>query len=345
MQRENQKSVARSTIKDIALRTGLSIATVSKALNGNKRGMSENTHKIILETAKRLNYHPNLQARGLISGNPFSVGLIIPRNAQTFFSNPYFNDILAGIAAKAKESNHYILFSIDGEAYGEMYYRHLASAIVILGHRIDDTQICKIWKAGVPIVLIPGFLEKIDIPSLDIDNTNGSFKAIDYLASLGHRHIGFLNCQNHWKYHHVRLMAYLKALEKNSLSLNKNYILNFDGSQQNCYEAMKQLLSLPIPPSAVLVHNDYSAIGAIRAATEMEFRIPKDVSLIAFGDNPFTSMITPQLTTIRAPYQELGYMAMEMVLSLFNKKHYLNKKNIILPVTMVIRESTGPPRG
>jgi LacI family transcriptional regulator len=341
---KEHKIIARATIRDIALRAGVSIATVSKAMNGGKKGMSEETHKNILAVAKRLNYHPNLQARGLISDNPNSIGLIIPRTAQTIFSNPYFNDILKGISEKAKEANQYVVFSINEEAYGEIYYHHLAAGIIIFGHRIDDARIYEAWKAGVPIVLIPGFLGESEIPSLDVDNIDGAVQAMDYLAALGHRHIGFLNGPNHLKYHHVRLAGFRKGIKKNRLPLRNEYILEFDGTQEKCYEAMKKLLSLSAPPSAVLVHNDYTAIGAIQAAREMKFKIPEDISLVGFGDNPFASMISPTLTTIRAPYQELGYKAMEMALRLVHKNENIDQRHIVFPVELIVRESAGPPK-
>ncbi len=338
-----KKKLKTTTIRDIALEAGVSIATVSKVINQGTKGMSEKTRLKILEIAQRLNYHPNLQARGLVSKHPESIGIIIPRDAQTVFTNPYFAEILKGIAETSRESRQYLVFSINGgEPYTQMYLERLAAGVIVLGHRLNDPQIEEAAKIKIPMVLIPGLLTENDIPSLDVDNVNGALQAVDHLAALGHRRISFLIGPATLKYHFERLSGYMQGLEKNGLPVNKDLVVEFNGTQEGGYLAMKKLLSTESHPTAVLVINDYSAMGAIQAAKELGSRIPQDVSVVGFGDVPFSSMITPGLTTVREPFHKLGNEAVVMLLRLIRGKR-LSKKHMILPVELVVRGSTGAP--
>lgn len=330
------------TIKDIALEAGVSMGTVSRAIN-NEKGMGPETRERILAIAQRLNYHPNLQARGLVAKRPNALGIIIPRTPDFAFSNPYYTEVLKGIADKAREAGQYLVFSIaEEESYSRIYHHRLAAGIIVLANRFGDPWIAEAQKMEVPMVLIPGDPAREGIPSVDQDNADGSFQAINYLAALGHRRIGFLNGPPDSKYSTERFIGYRRALEKNRLPFQKELIWEFDFSQQGGYEGMKKSLSLTPPPTAVLVINDFSAMGALRAAKEKSFRVPEDVSIIGSGDVPFASMTDPPLTTVRVPYQMIGRKATETLLNIIRGKR-LSRKHQILPVELVIRNSTCPP--
>jgi len=330
-----------ATIRDIALQAEVSIATVSRAMN-REYGVGPETRERILEIAKRLNYYPNLQARGLVAKKPDVFGIVIPQTSEFAFSNPYYAEILKGIGEKARESGQYLLFSFSGEGgYARMYQHGLAAGIVVLANRIDDPKIEEAWKMKVPMVLIPGCLNRQDIPSVDVDNVDGAFKAVDYLAGLGHGRIAFINGPLDSKYSGERLAGYRKALNKNFLPFQKELILQSDFTQEGGYGGMKKLLSMPKIPTAVLVINDFSAMGVLRAAKEMAFRVPEDVSIVGFGDVPFASMTDPPLTTVREPFQKMGQDAADILLKLIRRKR-LRQKHLVLPVELIVRESTAP---
>lgn len=333
-----------ATIKDIAREAGVSVATVSRALT-EKDGMSEETRECILQIAENLNYYPNLQARGLVAKKLDVLGIIIPRTSEFAFSNPFYAEILKGIGKKAREDGQYLLFSFAGEdSYARMYQHGLAAGIIVVANRIDDPLIEEAWKMKVPIVLIPGFPWKQQIPSVDGDSVNGVFKVVNYLAGLGHKRIAFLNGPSNSKYSIERLAGYRKGLSKNNLPFRKELIYEFDFTQEGGYEGMKKFLSMPEVPTAVLVINDFSAMGALRAAKEMGYRVPEDISIIGYGDVPFASMTDPPLTTIRAPYQEMGHEAADMLEKLISGKRF-SKKHLVFPVELVVRKSTAPPPG
>jgi len=333
-----------ATIKDIAREAGVSIASVSRVMN-SKEGVNQETRKRILQIAKNLNYYPNLRARGLVAKRQDVLGIIIPRTSEFAFSNPFYAEILKGIGKKARESGQYLLISFQGEeGYARMYQHGLAAGIIVVANRIDDPRLEEVWKMKVPIVLIPGFPWKQQIPSVDGDSVEGGFKAVSYLADLGHRQIAFLNGPSNSKYSIERLAGYRKALNKNYLPFRKEWIYEFDAGQEGGYEGMRKFLSMPEVPTAVLVINDFSAMGALRAAKEMGYRVPQDISIIGYGDVPFASMTDPPLTTIRAPYQEMGYEAADMLGKLISGKRF-SKKHMVFPVELVVRKSTAPPHG
>jgi LacI family transcriptional regulator len=332
------------TIKDIARKARVSVATVSRTLTG-KSGMSAETRERILQISKSLNYYPNLRARGLVAKRPDVLGIVISRTSEFAFSNPFYAEILKGIGKKARESGQYLLFSFQGEeGYARMFQNGLAAGIIVVTNRIDDPQLQEAWNMKVPIVLIPGFPWRQPIPSVDGDSMNGGLKAVNYLAKLGHHRIGILNGPPNSKYSIERLAGYRKALAKNRLPLRKEWIYEFDFTQEGGYEGMRKFLSMPEVPTAVLMINDYSAMGALRAAKEMGYRVPEDVSIIGYGDVPFASMIEPPLTTIRVPYQQMGEEAAGMLLKLIQGKR-ISRKQLVLPIDLVIRQSTAsPPR-
>jgi LacI family transcriptional regulator len=330
------------TIKDIARQARVSVATVSRTLTG-KDGMSLETKERILEIAERLHYYPNLRARGLVAKRPDVLGIVIPRTSEFAFSNPFYAEVLKGIGKKAREMGQYLLFSFqEGEEYAQMFQHGLAAGIIVVANRMDDPRLQEAWRMKVPIVLIPGFPWKHEIPSVDGDSVDGSFQAIDYLARLGHERIAFLNGPPDSKYSIERLAGYRKALRKNRLPLRKEWIYEFDASQEGGHEGMRRFLSGSKPPTAVLVINDYSSMGALRAAKEMGYRVPEDISLIGYGDVPLACMTEPPLTTIRSPYQQMGHEAAGMLLDLLGGKR-LAKKHLVLPVELVVRQSTAPP--
>jgi LacI family transcriptional regulator len=331
-----------ATVKDIAKAAGVSIGTVSRALN-NAKGMTQETRERILAIAKRLNYQPNLQARGLVGGRPNALGIVIPQMHEIAFSNPFFAEILIGIGKKAREAGQYLVFSIAGnESYARMFHQHLVAGMIVLANRIDDLWVEEAYRSKVPILLIPGNLPPSNIPSVDFDNIDGAFQAVDYLAKIGHRRIAFLSGPANLKFGIDRLTGFRNALKKNGIPNQKNLVWEFDATQQGGYKAMKDLLALDLPPTAVLVLNDFSAMGVLRAAKESGLEVPRDISIIGFGDVPLASMTDPPLTTIREPFQEMGYEACDRLLKIIQGKRLL-QKHLILPVELVIRKTTAPP--
>jgi DNA-binding LacI/PurR family transcriptional regulator len=223
-----------------------------------------------------------------------------------------------------------------------MVQHGLASGVIVLASRMDDPRVEEAWKMGVPLVLIPGNSRLPRIPSVDVDDLNGTLQAVDHLSGLGHRRIAFLNGPADSKYSVERAVGFSRGLKRRGLSSSRVMILESDFTEQGGYEGMKRFLSLAAPPTAVIVINDFSAMGALRAAKERGYRVPEDISLVGFGDVPFSSMTDPPLTTVREPFREMGLEAAGMLLKMVQGKRLLSR-HPVLPVQLVVRESTAPP--
>jgi LacI family transcriptional regulator len=340
--KEKENRAMAITIKDIAREGGVSIATVSRAIN-QEEGLSQNTRQMILEIAARLHYHPNFPARSLVGKKTEALGIVIPQSSEFALSNPYYNELLKGIGARTNQAGYYLVLSfLREESYARLHDHHLAAGIIVLANRLDDPRVEDAAAKNIPMVLIPGDPGRKWIPSVDGDNRDGIFQAIRHLAELGHRDIAFLCGPMNSKYSVDRFPAFQQALIKYRLPFRKEFVLNYDFSQEGAFGQMKKLLAVNPPPTAVLLMNDYSAMGVLRAAKEVGFQVPRDVSVIGFGDVPLASMTDPPLTTVREPFQEMGYRAADIVLRMVEGKK-LPRRTLTLPVELVIRNSTAPP--
>lgn len=328
------------TIKDIARETGFSTGTVSRALN-DEEGVGEDARLKILKLAKDMNYYPNMQARGLVGQKTNSIGVVIPQTSQFGMSNPpYFSELLNGIAIKANEANFFLVFSFFGpESYSRLYFQKLAGGLIILSNRVDDFRIVEAKKMQVPMVLIPGDPNHKEIPSVDGDSFSAVHQIIDHLSKLGHKRIGFLHGPQNSKYTIERLESFFQSLREYELPFVDSFLREYDFTQEMGYEKMKDLLALKVPPTAVLMMHDYTYLGVFRAAREMGFRVPEDLSVVGFGDMPFAYMTDPPLTTIKIPFREIGYKAAEMIINVIKGKK-LQRRHVIFPNELIIRKST-----
>lgn len=334
--------VVATTIKEIAKIAGVSAATVSRSLSG-KAGMSNETRERILKICNLLNYHPNLSARSLVTKKTDVFEIVIPQTEGFAFSNPFYAEVMKGIGEKARESKQYFITSFArGSSYTRIYQHGLVGGIIVLANRIDDPRLEEACQMKVPMVLIPGCRDRKDIPSVDVDNVGGAFMAVNHLADLGHKRIAFLNGPMNSKYSIERLTGYRNALKKNGLPFEEELVFGFDLTPEGGYRVMMKALSIPIPPTAAFVMHDHSTMGVLLAAKKMGFRVPEDISIVGFGDVPFAAMTDPPLTTIKEPFRKLGYEAAEILLKLIHKKN-LGKQHIVLPVELVVRESSAPP--
>jgi LacI family transcriptional regulator len=336
----------RVTIDDIAAEAGVSIASVSRVLN-QLDGVGAATRKRILAVIKRLNYYPNLQARGLAANKPNAIGIVITRGSQFAFSNPYYGETLKGIESRTHESDQYLVFSFSGgdrdRNYTQMVHQHLAAGLIVIGNRIGDPWLKEAVREKVPLVLIPGDPAQQGIPSVDFDNVDSAVKSVEHLIELGHRRIGLINGAPHSKYSVDRLKGYETALRKRGLPVRRRFVLPTDFTPESTYHAMKTLLSLSDRPTSVLIVNDHCTLGALKAAREMNCRVPEDISIVGSGDHQLSTMTSPPLTTIREPFYEIGREAADRLLRIIDGNR-LSETQLILPAELVVRSSTAPPR-
>ena len=336
------RKIKAPTIKDIAQKAGVSNATVSRAIN-REEGLNPATRERILAIARQLQYYPNLQARGLVARRPEAVGIVIPHSSEFALSNPFYSEVLKGIGSKINKEKQYLVLSfLQRENYARMYHSRLAAGLIVLGNRIDDPGIEEARKNQVPLVLIPGDPLKNDVASVDADHYDGVRQAVNHLIQLGHREIGLLRGPMNSKYSTERLDAFRRVLKRHALPYHEEWVIEYDFTPEGAYAGVKKHFSNGILPTGLLLMNDFSAMGVLRAFEEMGCAVPEDISIIGFGDVPLATLIDPALTTVREPFKEIGYQAADNLLKMIRGKR-VGAKHVVLPVELIVRKSTAPP--
>jgi LacI family transcriptional regulator len=337
-----KKTKNKITIDDIAAKAGVSIASVSRALN-QEPGIGEKTRARILKLVKRLNYHPNAHAQGLATKTLNAIGIVSPRFSEFAFSNPFYTETIKGIENRAREFGKFLAFSFGGEKnYTQLIYQGLAAGLIVVGNRVGDPWLKRAQVQKIPLILIPGDPSEPEIPSVDFDNIESAVKSVAHLLDLGHRKIGLINGSPFSKYSIDRFEGYKKKLKETNLPIREEFILYTDFTPDDAHVAMRKLLSLSDPPTAVLVINDHCALGVMRAAREMNYRIPGDISIVGSGDVQFSTLTSPTLTTIREPFYEIGRESADRLIRVLQKKR-ISPRHLVLPAELIVRNSTGPP--
>ncbi|ADL08468.1 LacI family DNA-binding transcriptional regulator [Thermosediminibacter oceani] len=330
------------TIKDIALLAGVSVTTVSRALNGYS-DVSEATRQKIKKIAEELNYTPNSIARGLVMKKTNTVGLVVSEIIKPGVYHPFFLEVLSGIKAALHKSGYdIILFTVDPESQGKTSYERLCKerkvdGTIVQGLKLSDPYIEQIKSTDIPTVLIdiPILTERVGYVSSD--NVKGAFDAVNYLVQIGHSEIGFINGHKDAAVSIERLEGYRKALEHHGIPYDERYVAYGDYTQQSGAEAFKELLREIPQITAVFCASDLMAVGALKAAGEMGKKVPGEISIVGFDDIELATIITPNLTTIRQEKYRIGYKAAELLLSIIRGE---KPRHVVVPHRLVVRQST-----
>jgi LacI family repressor for deo operon, udp, cdd, tsx, nupC, and nupG len=329
-----------TTIKDVATLAAVSIATVSRVLNGNSN-VSEETRARVLDAIRKLNYQPNALARNLRRSETRTITAIFPDLANTFFSR-----IIKGMEKVADERGFNILIGdTNNDPVKEMKFINLlrerrTDGIIFTTARVDSRHIIEISDKA-PVVLACEYFPNIDIPSVGIDNVRAAYNATNYLIELGHKRIAHIGGPVNVILSHDRLKGYCMALEHNRIQVDETLIRTGTFYFDSGYEAMLSLLDVERRPTAVFAASDEMAIGAIKAIKEKGLRVPDDISVVGFDDIALAELVDLPLTTISQPVYKIGTTAMEMLTDLVAGR-CLAHRQIILEAKLVIRRSTAP---
>ncbi|MCX5907042.1 MAG: LacI family DNA-binding transcriptional regulator [Deltaproteobacteria bacterium] len=303
--------------------------------------VSDAKREKVLSAAARMDYSPNLFAKGLVAQKSNILGIIIPQRSEFAMSNPYFPQVMRGIGKIATENGYHLLISfLDGKSSREPLYKtNLVSGIIILGNLLEDPDIYELERRALPTVLIPGLLRESSLPSIDIDNVSAGFQAAEHLLQLGHRRIAFLNGIKNSKYSVQRLQGYQKAFQKYRLFYDENLIVETKFSEVGGYKKMAEILAGDNHPTAVICAADVVAIGALSAMKERNLRVPEQISVVSFGDIPLAGMLDTPLTSVRIPFIEIGQKACRLLID-WIKGESLAEKEVVFPVDLIIRQTT-----
>jgi len=334
----------KSTIKDVAKKAGVSIATVSFVINKSKN-VSLETKNRVLKAIKSLNYHPSKSAINLVSGKTGNIGFIVTDD-HFLRTEPFYTRIFLGTEFEARSEGYYILLTSIRADFNEkdilprFILNKSVDGIIIAG-KISHNLIERMSAYNLPTVFVDYIPPTNSYPLVLIDNIQGALLATNHLINLGHTNIAFIGGDiEHPSLSH-RLYGYKQALENAHIPVKNNLIITDDKypDRQNGFNSAKKLFSKNKNVTAVFAGNDAMAIGVLHYLKDNGYKVPQDVSLIGFDDVEADLMLSPPLTTIRVPKIELGVEALKLLVNTLKNKKSLSKK-ILVPVELIVREST-----
>ncbi|MBN1977636.1 MAG: LacI family DNA-binding transcriptional regulator [Anaerolineae bacterium] len=325
------------TIQDVAKAAGVSVSTVSRVLN-DKDDVAEATYEKVQHTIAEMGYTSNLAAKSLRSHRTNTIGVV-----ALDLNDPFAIQVLLGINRAIRELGYDLILYASGErkksTYAAWEQRHVSQ---INGSVADGviivTPAAVTFPTTFPLVAIDPHSGDTDYPAVIATNREGAQGVMEYLIGLGHQRIGFIAGREHLKSAQQRLRGYRESLQKAKIALYPELIRQGDYRRETGYRCAKELLDLPNPPTAIFAANDESAIGTIEAARDAGLRIPDDLSVVGFDNMPGTTDITPALTTVEQPMNEMGYAATEILINLMEGKS-LNDRAHIMPTKLIIRDS------
>jgi LacI family transcriptional regulator len=350
-----------ATVRDVARLSGVSVGTVSNVLNNRTQHIRPETRKRVLETARRLKYRPNGVARGLVQRRTRTIGVLFFASSAIVVLDPFTSAILHGVMLGTSPRGYSVLLFPQPFTNREKDLSVLADGradgILVVAPERDQDTASALVALGVPVAVVSARMEgKEGIPSVDVDNHLGAYRATEYLLSLGHRHIAHLTGSEHQKSAHEREAGFRAAMAAAGVPVREDFVVRCGYHGGEAYEPTRRLLALPDAPTALFCANDNIAVGAMLAARDAKITIPTEFSVIGFDDAPAATLVSPPLSTIRQPLSEIGRRAAELLISRVENPEEGGVRPdgstdgpvippIIYEPTLVVRGSTAaPPR-
>ncbi|SMG09532.1 transcriptional regulator, LacI family [Marivirga sericea] len=333
-------------LKDIAEELGLSIPSVSRALN-NKPDISEGTKKKVFELAEKLHYQRNEFAINFKNQQSFIIGVIIPQIVHHFFSN-----VISGIINQADIMGYNIMLfqsneSFESELKGvKTFQKSMIDGLIIsLSDNTHDVEHLKYLQAhNVPVILIDKITNAMDAAKIICDDYKGAYYATEHLISLGKTKIAHITGSLNPYTTKERFRGYKTALKDYNLVFTEHLVKKCNlVSTEEGYTTTLTLLAGEIIPDAIFCATDPTAIGAIKAIKEKGFRIPEDIAVIGFSDWNMSSVVDPPLSSVSQPDYEMGKKAIELItqeIQLSRENKPIEYQTYVMETSLVLREST-----
>jgi len=333
----------KTTIKDIANVLGITPSAVSRALNDNPR-ISDKTKVAVQQVAKNLNYEPNQLASALRSGKSNLVGVIVPRANSNFFSS-----VVENIETILNKQGYNVIMTQSNESYEKecrsidaLIQTQVDGIIASMANETTNLDYYKKIKAkGIPLVLFDRGEDEIEVDYVGIDDYKTSHLIVDHLVEKKCKRIAHIAGFKHKRIYKNRLIGFKDALEKNNLPVDENLIIESNLRVEDGRRIMKQLLKAPNRPDAIYAAGDYAALGALQVLKEENIKVPDEIALVGFSNEPFTSLTSPSISTINQQSDEMGKIAAKALLKRMkdsNKKESI--KTVHLKPELIIRESS-----
>jgi LacI family transcriptional regulator len=330
------------TIRDIAIKLNVSVSTVSRALRGQPE-VNQETRNAVMEMAKKLNYEPNMIAKGLRNNKTYTLGVIVPDLATHFFASN-----ISGMQDVASQMGYNIMICQSNENYES----EVANINALVSARVDGILISlsretnsfehltNLIDREIPLVFFDRVAQEIETPKVIVDDHDGAFKAVEHLILTGCKRIAHISGPENLAISINRKKGYLDALEKYNIPFDERLIIHSTLTDEAAAKDTHTLLNLPEPPDAIFGIIDSVAVQAIQVIKDKGFKIPEDISVVGFTNSPVSFYIDPSLTTVSQPAYEIGKLSAQLMLDQINNPSNDNQKEIIVKTELIIRNSS-----
>jgi LacI family transcriptional regulator len=331
-----------TTINDVAKQAGVAPITVSRVIN-NSGYISQETRCRVEQAISELGYVPNALARGLRSKRTNTLALVM-----TDITNPFFTNIARGVEDIASESGYSVIYCNTDESeteefkYAQILAQKQVDGIILVPACCQSKTVDFLHSIDIPVVLLDRRIPDLQIDSVRCDSITGAYELVRLLIGLGHKRITMISGQRGVSTAEDRVIGYHQAMTEAGLEENEQvYFGSF--TQTSGYELTQKALALPDPPTAFVGANNFITIGIMKALRNLKLRVPEDVTLVGFDDLPLALFIDePFLTVAVQPAYEMGKKAAELILNRLLGKPPKKRREIILPIEIIQRKSSGP---
>jgi LacI family transcriptional regulator len=333
-----------ATIEDVAKQAGVSIATVSRVINGGP-GVGDDTRKRVEAAIAALDYQPNPAARSLRSNRSRIIGLLV-----SDIQNPFFAGLIRGVEDEALRNEYSLILCNTNESpqreqqYLDVLYVERVAGVIVVptrDHLGDDTR-KRFRERGVPVVAVDRRVKDRDIDAVLTDNVRGAYEAVSHLIANGYRRIGVITGPLTVTTGHERLEGYRQALRDSGIPLDPALERSGPFSVASGREGTEQMLALDPRPDALFTTNNLLTLGALHAGHDRKLRVPGDVALVGYDDIQWAELGTGSLTTITQPAYELGSAAARRLFQRMRDPGDQSRQEIILAPTLLVRGSSAP---
>jgi LacI family transcriptional regulator len=334
-----------TTIRDVAKHLNISITTVSRALDGYS-DVAESTRTLVIKTAQEMGYVPNRAARELRRQRSDTIGYVLPSSAPQF-ADPYFSEFFAGLGDESSLNNFDLIVStaapdsnFEQKAYERWVRGRKVDGLVLNRMRLHDWRVQFLGSAGMPFVSLERSLDGIDYAAIEVDSKESFKMLMRYLIGKGHQRIAYIGGPPELKIQMDRFAGYQAGLSEAGIPIVTDLVGQSDATRDGGYQAAKALLKLKPSPSAIACINDLTAIGALRAATDLGLKVGQDLAVAGYDGIAEAEHTSPPLTTIKQPVYEIARELVKMLINLIQGRIVENMQVHIQP-ELLIRESTG----
>ncbi len=304
-------------LKKIAEMLGVSVTTVSRVLNGQaaQYRISLKTEQKVMDFARRHNFTPNEIARNLRLSKTNTIGLVVPD-----ISNPFFASIARSIENEARHEGYFVFLcdsKDDTPTEAELIkllLQRKVDGLILAPVGLDATHLNHLQQEGIPVVLIDRSLPEVSFPVVASDNFQGAYEAVTYLIRHGHTRIACLQGIPGTTTNESRIMGYQQALQEASIPVLDHYIVGHSYGEEDGYQSTQQLLKMHPRPTAFFCLSNLISLGALRAIAEHQLKVPEDISMISFDEQPYAAFLSTPMTTVEQHQEDIGRKAVQLLL-------------------------------